>query len=171
VGFGQEKKNEHKVKVIIADKSGTKVMIDTIFTGSDKIDSIITKDGSVIYIGKNDPDNQYKQGKQIKVIASIDKDGEKTESRYIYFNDATVDTESGDDVFDIIVSEEDSDNDIEKTKYVIAKNGITVSVEGNDELKTKELIKEIERVLDINKDEPESGQAFKEVDKNTVKKK
>ena len=33
---------------------------------------------------------------------------------------------------------------VEKTKYVIAKNGMVVTIEGNDEARAKELVKEIE---------------------------
>src|ERR1035437_10934366 len=41
----------------------------------------------------------------------------------------------------------DNDSTIEKTRYVIAKDGMVVTVEGNDETKTKELVKEIENKL------------------------
>jgi len=127
--LGQEKKNEQKVKVVVADKSGTKVIIDTTFTGTGTLDSVILKGGNVIYIGKHDSD--------------------------------------GDQKFDIMVSDDKLDNDIDKTKYVIAKNGITVSIEGNDEVKVKELASEIEKKLDINKEE--SGSAVKEVEKKIIK--
>jgi len=68
----------------------------------------------------------------------------------------------------VIVSDDESDNDLDITKYIIAKNGITVSIEGNDEAKVKELAGEIEKRLDINKEE--SGSAGKEVGKKIIKK-
>ena len=85
--FGQEKKNEQKVKVVIADKSGTEVIIDTTFTGDITVDSVIMKDGNVIYIGKHDHDNSDGPGKQYKVIAHVEKDGKNTQHQYIYIND------------------------------------------------------------------------------------
>jgi len=63
---GQEKKNEQKVKIIIADKSGTKVVIDTTYAGVDNVDSIILKSGNMIYIGKDDSEPDNKQGKRVK---------------------------------------------------------------------------------------------------------
>lgn len=138
LALGQEKKNEQKVKVIIADKSGTKVVIDTTFTGTGTIDSINLKGGNVIYIGKNDTDLEGKPGKQIDIIAHVDK---------------------GDYEFD---------NDLNETKIVIAKNGITVSIEGNDEVKVQELAREIEQKLGVNNER--TGSAVKEVEKKIIKK-
>lgn len=138
LALGQEKKNEQKVKIVIADKSGTKVVIDTTFTGTGTMDSIIMKGGNVIYIGKNDTDLEGKPGKQINVIAHVDK---------------------GDYEFD---------NDLNETKIVIAKNGITVSIEGNDEVKVQELAREIEQKLGLNSEK--TGSAVKEADKKVIKK-
>jgi acyl carrier protein len=143
--LGQEKKTEQKVKVVIADKSGTKVVIDTTFTGTGTVDSVILKGGNVIYIGKRDSESEGKAEKQVKVIRH-----------------------NGDEKFDIKVSDDEFDNDLDRTKYVIAKNGITVSIEGNDEVKVKELANEIEKKLDINK--KESGPIVKEVEKKIIKK-
>jgi hypothetical protein len=164
--FGQEKKNEQKVKVVIADKSGTKVVIDTTFNGTGEIDSVILKNGKVIYI--HDINEKGKPEKQYKVITHVDKDGENTEHQYIYINDGKVVRHSGSDKFDVIVSDNEFDNDLDKTRYVIAKDGITVSIEGNDELKIKELVKEIEKRLDINNESDQP--ATKEVEKKIVKK-
>jgi hypothetical protein len=145
LALGQEKKTEQKVKVVIADKSGTKVVIDTTFTGTGTVDSVILKGGNVIYIGKHDSESEGKAEKQVKVIRH-----------------------NRDEKFDIMISDDEFDNDLDRTKYVIAKNGITVSIEGNDEVKVKELANEIEKKLDINKDE--SGPTGKEVEKKIVKK-
>jgi len=168
LAFGQEKKNEQKIKVVIADKSGTKVVIDTTFTGTVTMDSVILKGGKVLYIGKNDSEPDGKPVKQIKVIAHVDKDGGNTEHQYVYINDDKVIRQGGDKKIDVIVSDDESDNDLDITKYIIAKNGITVSIEGNDEAKVKELAGEIEKRLDINKEE--SGSAGKEVGKKIIKK-
>jgi hypothetical protein len=57
---------------------------------------------------------------------------------------------------------------LNETKIVIAKNGITVSIEGNDEVKVQELAREIEQKLGINNDN--TGSAVKEADKKVIKK-
>jgi len=168
--YGQEKRNEQKIKVIVSDKSGEKVVIDTTFTNTSKVDSIITKDGSVIYFSNNEKENSAGYGKQYKVIASVNTDGDKTESRYVYVND-NEDSNTGDDVFNIMISDEDFNNSIETTNYVIAKNGMTVSVEGIDDAKVKELVKEIEKKMDVSGDQAGQDKAVKEVEKTVVKKK
>jgi hypothetical protein len=170
-GIGQEKKNEHKIKVIIADKEGTKVVIDTAFTDAGTTDSVILKGDNVIYITNHAKDNVGKSGKQYKVITRVDKDGDNTESQYIYIND---DKEAGnisDDKFDVSVSDDEFDNDTDKTKYVIAKNGITVSIEGNDEVKIKELVKEIEKRLDVEKEDTSPKPVIKETETTKIRKK
>ncbi|TFG44053.1 MAG: hypothetical protein E4H43_00900 [Bacteroidia bacterium] len=166
--LGQEKKNEQKVKIIIADKSGTKVAIDTIYSGDNNIDTIILKGGNMIYIGKDGSKTDNIPGRQVKVIAYVDKDGVNTGHKYIYINDDKVISHSGDEKFDIFVSDDEFDKDLEKTQYIFAKDGITVTMEGNDEEKVKELAIEIEKKLDIDKEV--SGTATKEVIKKTIKK-
>lgn len=168
LALSQESKNEQKVKVIIADKSGSKVIIDTTFAGTGKIDSVILKDGHVIYITKDKPDGS---DKQVKVIARIDKDGTNAEHKYVYVNDMDDDDnfDTDKDVFDIRVSQDQLDQNIDKTRFVIAKNGITVSIEGTDEKRVKELADEIEKKLDTKGND--SKQDVKETGKETVKKK
>jgi len=169
LALGQEKKNEQKVKVIIADKSGTKVVIDTTFAEDAEVDSIILKEGNVIYIGKDDSESDKKPGKQIRVIAHVDENGGNNEQHYVYVNSDKVVGHIGDEKIAITVNDDDFDSDLDRTKYVIAKNGITVSIEGDDEEKVKELAQEIEKKLDIDKEE--SGTTVKETDKKTVRKK
>lgn len=170
--FGQEKKNEQRVKVVVADKSGTKVLIDTVYTGDGAVDTVIMKGGSVIYIGKNGPDKSDRTGRQYEVITHIDTDGGSNEHSYVYINDDdNAVWHSGEDEFLIMEGEDDFDNDTEKSSYVIAKNGITISVEGNDEAKIKELVKVIEREMDIKNEATDQEPGVKAIEKNTVKKK
>jgi hypothetical protein len=166
--LGQEKKTEQKVKVVVADKSGTKVVIDTTFTGTGTLDSVILKGGKVIYIGENDSESDGRPDKHIKVIAHVGNDGANTGHQYVYINDDKVIPRGGDKKIDVMVSDDEFDNDLDITKYVIAKNGITVSIEGNDEVKVKELAVEIEKRLDINKEE--SGSPVNKVEKKIIKK-
>ena len=118
------------------------------------MDSVILKGGNVIYIGKNDSDpDLVSPGKQIKVIAHVDKDGKNTEHQYVYINKHKMDSSTGDETFDVKVSDDEFDNDLNETKIVIAKNGITVSIEGSDEVKVKELAREIEQKLGVKNEE------------------
>jgi hypothetical protein len=44
---------------------------------------------------------------------------------------------------------DDRDSTVNKTKYVIAKDGMVVTVEGNDEARAKDLLKVIENELGV----------------------
>ncbi len=61
---------------------------------------------------------------------------------------------TSDENFDIRLNEDEFDHDTDNTKHIIAKNGIVVTIEGSDEAKINELVKEIEKSLDIDKDKP-----------------
>jgi len=194
---GQGKKSEQKLKVVVNNGSGTKVVIDTVFYGSQHPDSIELKDGSVIYIkhhgeqvdmkennGKEDffvtyssDDNNEgsevnKEGRgnmKYKVITrSSRKEGDKSETIYINKNDSSdIDNEK---TFDVYVSSDDKDSSVEKTKFVIAKDGMVVTIEGNDEAKAKELAKDIEAKLDVENKESDKKETVKVESKKIIKK-
>ena len=165
---GQEKKNEEKVKVVIADKSGTKVVKDTVITWVGESDTIKIKSGKVIIVS-DESGHSHGKCKQITVVAHADNDMEGSKQQYVYINEGKETDHPGEKTFDVMVSDDEFDNDFDKTRYVISKNGITVSVEGEDEMLVKELVKEIEKKLGINNDEPVPGAEVKKAEKKTVK--
>ncbi|MDP4222147.1 MAG: hypothetical protein Q8868_02440 [Bacteroidota bacterium] len=191
LAHGQEKKNEEKVKIIISDKEGTKTIIDTTFTGDNKIDSIRLKNGSILYLRKHRPGNEKdlsaivdkngdnyivyagsgdensERGKRYRIITRVEKDGDKTGSRYIYVNSDNDQNDLNNEFFDTGVDNNEFDHDTDKTRHVIAKDGIVVTIEGKDEAKVQEVAKEIEKTLDISGDKS----ANSESGKTTVKKK
>ncbi len=146
---GQEKKNEQKIKIIVSDDSGTKTVIDTIFTG-DKLPGTITlKDGKVVHITRAGTDLSHldndSKGTKVHVTVSSDlEDGKETEGIVIR-------QDSGKS-FSIVVADNDEESDSDVTKYVIAKDGVVVTIESDDEAKAKELMKEIESRLDAKTD-------------------
>jgi hypothetical protein len=179
---GQDKSREQKIKVIVNDGSGSRVVIDTIYKDSQAPDSIKIKDGTVIYI-KNHPgdemdinqDDGRKQffvtyssdgkdnrrgSREITVISSdsihVNKDGG---SNHITYYNNSKSTNSSDreieDTFDEYVSNGDNGSVVEKSRFVIARDGIVVTVEGNDEAKTKALVKEIENKMGVKNDASE----------------
>jgi hypothetical protein len=170
--LGQEKKNEQKIKVVVEDKSGAKVVIDTTFNGAITVDSIMFKDGSVVYLSHQDMDHVNEPGNNHKITATIEKNCSKSSNQYVYINDdADKDISNiSRDTFDIQINDDTLDNDTENTKFVIAKNGVTVSIEGRDETRVKEIAKEIEKDLDNIKEEPSSKPVVKETEKITTKK-
>ena len=56
---GQEKKSEQKVKIVVSDDSGTKVILDTLLSDAEMDDNITLNDGKVIFIGKGDKNTGF----------------------------------------------------------------------------------------------------------------
>jgi hypothetical protein len=90
--------------------------------------------------------------------------------RSIIIKDGKVIKDEGDKDFNTLEKLEKNDENGEMTKYVIAKDGVVVTVESNDEAKAKDLIKEIENKLGVNKEENQRKEIVKTETKKTVKK-
>jgi hypothetical protein len=141
--LGQEKNSKEKIKVVIADDEGIKTVIDTVFTDKSILDSIVLKSGKggkhIIIASAGDADEflEHADGKKMIIIKEGDED-----------------------------RDEDADVSSDMTKYVIAKNGIVVTVESNDEAKAKDIINTVEARLDAKADTGEK----KEMVKTEVKK-
>ena len=142
----------------MADSEGTKVVIDTTFSGNSIPDSITLKNGSVFYIksgchGLPGPDKMGQKEENITVtVSSDDKGGKKIRK-------------------EIMVNSDEPDTDIEKSSYVIAKDGMVVTIEGGNEEKVRELAAVIESALGVNKDDKTGSQVVvKGENKKTGKK-
>ena len=211
---GQEKKSEQKIKIIVADKSGTKIVLDTLIKDSPLADSINLKDGKVIFIGKNNEnanfitkdgaehifvtvssdtrDNEQvlkeytivssdeatwnvedvdadgdifvynkaemdddKSGGHKKIIAWTEKGDSTSGEKIIIMKDAKVIKNDDGKSFTYTIKTDVSDgkqSDYEKTKYVISKDGMVITIEGDDYDKVKELAKEIGGKIDAEKE-------------------
>ncbi len=223
----QEKKNEQRIKIVVADKSGTKVEIDTLITGSGSADSIKLKNGEVIYLSNHgavgtikhvegekgsmyvtvtsddksdkkimkhitvisgDSTNiiqsgegnnviivkggkSFSEGKGGKVYSWSSSEGDSKGEKYIFINETKDSGKDGEKTFDVKITTDETGNNIEMTKYVIAKDGMVVSIEGNDEAKVKEMVKDVESKLGVNKDDKNVKQVVKEETKKTTKNK
>ena len=224
---GQDEKTEKKIKVIVDDGSGAKTVIDTSFTNGSLPDSVILKNGKVVYFtgsgkevitGKS-PKNMYvtvtssccdKKNKEQTVIVTSDDStrirkpggngtkhiyaysssgtsGEKPESQTIIITDGDKDLmaegekvmiikdgkvirDESDKDYNTLEKLEKNDNGTEMTKYVIAKDGVVVTVESNDEAKAKDLIKDIENKLGVNKENIDKKEISNTETSKTVKK-
>ena len=145
---GQSNKSEQKIKVIIDDGSGTKVIIDTVYKDTPAPDSIKLNNGTVIYMKHH---------------------GDGTGSGHHRDNEHYTVTYSSNSTSN---SKEDFDNDstVEKTRFVIAKDGMIVTIEGNDETKARELAKEIETKLGVNNEGSDKKETVKVESKKIIKK-
>ncbi len=88
-------------------------------------------------------------GGHYKVITSTSKDEGDKGDRIIYINEGNAPERKSEKTFDVYVTSDNKESSVEKTRYIIAKDGMVVTVEGNDEIKVKELVKEIENKLDV----------------------
>jgi hypothetical protein len=225
--MGQDKKSEQKVKIIVNDGSGNKVVMDTIFKDTPPPDSIMVSDGTVIYIkhggegkgfkhhGKEHfnvtySDNGKGDGKEFKEMTIITSDsltmsdpgdsnkvyfytdsghrnrGERGNARYrvitsdtnaegdkdevIYINkNKSSDNLEGKN-FKVFVTESDNDSGAEKSRFVIAKDGMVVTIEGNDEAKVKELANEIKDKLGVSSEDKAKKESDKLVSTTKTKK-
>ena len=164
---GQDKKIEQKIKIIVNDGSGSKVVIDTVFKDKPAPDSLKLKDGSTVYIKHNDDnaDSRYHKGKaHLNVTYSSDgKDnGKEIKEVTVIASDSIHFTEPDDS--------DDKDSAVEKTRYVIAKDGMVVTIEGTDEARAKELAKVIEEKLGVNSEGTGEKETVKVESKKTIKK-
>jgi hypothetical protein len=213
----QEKKNEQKIKVVIDDGSGKKVLIDTVFNNRISADSIVTKDGTVIFM-KHPGDREFvmhHQGKdgdgkfeKFTVISSdsaafkTEADGRnvyfysnsgqgegngKTENRRyrvitsqsdndgkdgetIYIKKGKASDMDGNRTFDVLVTDDYKDSKVEKSRIIIARDGMVVTIEGNDEKKTQELADRIKDQMGVDKkDASTKGSAGSESNNSTKK--
>jgi hypothetical protein len=134
---GQEKKSEQRIKIVIADDKGEDVVLDTLITGKPLNDSIILKNGQTIYIANEESDKG--QGSTVSkkyIITTSDENGPDS-GKEINKEITVISTDSG-----------TKDQDSERTKYVIARDGMVITIEGSDYAKVRELTKEIEKTLD-----------------------
>jgi hypothetical protein len=222
----QEKKNEQRIKIVVADKSGTHVEIDTLIKDSSLADSINLKNGEVIYLSRHSAVGTIKHmesdnGQMVVTVTGDNKSDKNTGKKVIVISgDSTHVLEGGDEHSVVMVrggkhitegkggdfvvwssSEGDSDSEktiyvtsgkgskkesektidvkvisdekgktVEKTKYVLAKDGMVVTIEGNDDAKVKDLVKDVETKLGVNNENKETKKIMKEETKKTTKK-
>lgn len=146
---GQDKKTEQKIKVVIADKDGEMTIIDTTFTGDSMPHSMILKGGKVVYHTSPGKGNIY-------VTCTEDEDGTLSHQEKVIVVSGdkaewTASTSTGTKQHIYISTDADIDTNTDVTKYVIAKDGVVITVESKDEDKAKEILEALEKELKIKK--------------------
>lgn len=220
--FGQEKKSEQKIKIVIDDGSGAKTVLDTTFNDGKLPETINLKDGKIIILGKpgkvmthvesgsgkekfyvtvTDADSEDNEERDIIIMSSDSvkhtiSPSEKKKHVYVYANSTETDGEpvivtstatsksgswsddkgerviiikdgktidSGKDgkTFNIRVESDNNEKDSDVTKYIVAKDGIVVTVESDNEAKAKEIIQMINDKLGVKSDNGEKKETVK----------
>jgi len=187
--ISQEKKDTKKLKVIVENKEGAKVIIDTSFAGITKGDTLFSsgsrfifvtskdgeatwtvKDGTDLSVLSDDSMELIKEGKDGKVI--VIQRGEKTGAGegddlmawaitekgsdgnviFITENGPEHITESGKS-YSIVVKKDEKSISSDKTNYVIASDGVVITIEGDNDAKVREIGKLIESQIGTDKDQ------------------
>jgi hypothetical protein len=165
---GQDKKSEQRIKIIVAEDGGSKVLIDTLITGESPEDSIILKGGKTIYLTRADNEgSEAADGSGQYIVTTTVTDGadskkEVTKKVRIISSDSGMDAGSGSGKckqahceelvngknYSYTVVSTDKEPGSDMAKYVISKDGLRITVEGSDYDRVKEVINKIEKSLD-----------------------
>jgi hypothetical protein len=168
IAAGQDTKNEQRIKIVIAEDDGSKVILDTLITGKSVSDSIVLKDGHTIYLAKEGSDGAPGTSGSTKyIITSASPEGNDDRRQVnkeitIISSDSDMAHQKGMDKakqvnceslvnekkYSYTIESENADADSEIAKYVISRDGVVITVEGSDYTKVKEIIKDIEKTLD-----------------------
>lgn len=130
-----------KIKIIINDKDGEKVVIDTIMTGENSVKTITLDGGKMIFISDGSS-HKHSGEKHVTVTVTDDETVEKGTEHHV-----------SSDVAVWTTKDDGNESSIDKTRFVVAKDGMVVTVEGENEEQAKELMKIIEEHLGVNKEE------------------
>jgi hypothetical protein len=171
---GQDKKSEQKINIVVSDGKGYKTVIDTVLTGTAIKDTLKLSDGRIVFIGHS-PDGMKEKG-DIYVYShsgttEIDKDGKTMawvsatndgpENKVIVINSDGTTAKTGPATGTVIVRKGQEHWNAENTKYVISRDGLVISVEGDDYAKVKSIVDEIEAKLDADKPAAEKPEPAK----------
>jgi hypothetical protein len=148
---GQEKKIEKKIKIVVADGSGTEIVIDTLLKDGTMNDSIKLKDGMVVFVG--DEADLGNRDCHKHVFVTVSDDGKNTRKEVkeitIVISDSVTWQEAGDDgniyVYsdskapegktrghNKVVTWSEKDGNWQGEKVIIIKDGKVIDREGGE---------------------------------------
>ena len=185
-------------KVIVIGKPGTDMLLKKLPVGKEEVFVTVTSDDegeirkeekitimssdSVQWTAVSTGDKKHfyiyspakspagKSGSKVIIASSGDNkigfEGEKT----VIVKDGKIIKKEGGKSFSVYVECNENDSITDITRYVIAKDGLVITVEGKDEAKTQELIKMIESKLDVKGEQEGNKEAVKTVTKKAIKK-
>jgi hypothetical protein len=167
---GQEKKSDQRIKIVIAEDNGSKLILDTLITGNSSNDSIVLKNGNIIHLAKEINGDFGGMGTKKYIVTSSSSAGDDVKKEIIkeitiISSDSDFLNETGSNTnhqakCESLVSagkyshgaETDTrGSNSEKTKYIITRDEVVITVEGNDYTRVREIIKDIENTLDTKK--------------------
>jgi hypothetical protein len=171
--IGQDKKAERRIKVKVDDGSGLKTVIDSTFTNKPLPDSLILKDGKVIYFagsGKemikgDSPEKVFvtvtstgsdeKNKDQTIIVTSDDKKGtgkaEKYATKHVYAYSTSRSSGEKPETQTIVVTDNDQDINAGANKVIIIKDGKVIKDEDNKDLDVLENLEKNDNDTEMTK--------------------
>ncbi|MFN8241275.1 MAG: hypothetical protein U0X39_11090 [Bacteroidales bacterium] len=173
-GSGSSKIRMEGDMIIVTDESGVSKLVSRESKGNGTI-TVTMNSGSAdgsdkeireIYITKGDSSKLSLAGEDGKIfIIPDDKSVTEGKGSYswssvssdkgrkvYYFDSSDSRLNDGEKRFDIEVLEDETGKQVEKSHYVLAKDGMVISIEGDDEAKIQDLARTIEEKLGVKKD-------------------
>jgi hypothetical protein len=185
-------------KVIILDKPGADMVIKESAGGKEKVFVTVTTDDNGekrkeekiiimssdsvewtgastgekghVYVYSASKSSDGKPGSKIMIASAGDKNIGFEGDNIVIVKDGKIVKKDGEKSFSVYVTHDENDSDTDVSRYVIAKDGIVVTIEGKDEAKIKELMKEIQNKLGVKSDVEGEKEAVKTETRKAVKK-
>ena len=111
-----------------------------------------------------------KAGTKVIIASSGDKNID-LEGDNIIVSEGKIITKGDGKSYNVYVNTDESDSETDVTRYVVAKDGLVVTVEGKDEAKVKELIKDIQDKLGVKNGDEGAKETVKPDARKPVKNK
>jgi hypothetical protein len=146
-------------------KESRKIVKEVTVISTDSVKSKESEGSDKIYVySTSDPHSQNS-------MTWSDKDGKETGERVIIINDENTSHSESGDVVTRSYKHENIEQNNEVTKYVIKKDGMVISIEGDDYAKVKELVNLLEDKLGLSKENSDKKEAAPAEPKKAGKKK
>jgi hypothetical protein len=146
-------------------KESGKIVKEVTVISTDSVKSKESEGSDKIYVySTSDPHSQNS-------MTWSDKDGKVTGERVIIINDENLSHSESGDVVIHSYKHENVEQNKEVTKYVIKKDGMVISIEGDDYAKVKELVNLLEDKLELSKENSDKKETAPEEPKKAGKKK
>lgn len=162
-GIVSHKSSPDHVWVTVSDDDKESVRVTKSMTIVASDSAIITKSdegGKVMILSSND-DSGESGNTQYRVISSDSRGKGIKGEKIIYINDGKSADKHMVKSFDVRSEFDENDSEEYSTRSIVAKDGIVVTVEGNDEAKVKELVKEIQEKMGVKPPASEKKEAKK----------
>jgi hypothetical protein len=163
-------KGKEHIYVTVSDgKDDRNIVKEYTIVRSDSANKNMESHGKEVVVYDIHNSGERNGNEKYEVTTRVSKEpGDKGDIIYITKRKSPM--KESDDTFDVYVDNDGKDSKSDKTRFVIAKDGMVVTIEGNDEAKAKDLAKEIENKLGVKSEGTDKPEPPKSESNKTTKK-